>query len=194
MGWVATATPGLLTPRKTQYPLYRKLGGPQCRSGTVRKISPPPGFDPRTVQSVASRYTDCAIPDHLWRLKNKIKDSWRHYPAKATIINTERILPGNSLHPRLEAQGWANYCFWISFQVVVIIRCLVSVYFRSSFYPATSNCFGYTTTKCMQHRPPGGRYSHAAVQQILLPLRSSIDTILPLDYTGPHKPNHASTS
>jgi hypothetical protein len=28
----------------------------------VRKISPPPGFDPRTVQPVASRYTDWAIP------------------------------------------------------------------------------------------------------------------------------------
>jgi hypothetical protein len=32
--------------------------GPQGRSGQVRKISPPPGFDPRTVQPVASRYTD----------------------------------------------------------------------------------------------------------------------------------------
>jgi len=47
---------------KTRYPLYRKLGGPQGRSGQVRKISPPPGFDPRTVQSDASRYTDRAIP------------------------------------------------------------------------------------------------------------------------------------
>jgi hypothetical protein len=36
------------------------LGGPQGRSGQVRKISPPPGFDPRTVQSVGSRYTDYA--------------------------------------------------------------------------------------------------------------------------------------
>ena len=27
-----------------------------------RKISPPPGFDLRIVQHVASRYTDCAIP------------------------------------------------------------------------------------------------------------------------------------
>jgi hypothetical protein len=26
----------------------------------VRKISPPPGFDPRIVQPVASRYTDYA--------------------------------------------------------------------------------------------------------------------------------------
>ena len=28
----------------------------------VRKMSSPPGFDPRTVQPVASRYTDSAIP------------------------------------------------------------------------------------------------------------------------------------
>ena len=34
--------------------------GPQGRSGQVRKISPLPGFDPRTVQPVTSRYTDYA--------------------------------------------------------------------------------------------------------------------------------------
>ena len=37
------------------------LGGPQGRSEWVRKTSSPPGLDPRTVQPVASRYTDCAI-------------------------------------------------------------------------------------------------------------------------------------
>jgi hypothetical protein len=42
-----------LPPEKTRYPSYRRLGGPQGRSGQVRKISPPPGFDPRTVQPVA---------------------------------------------------------------------------------------------------------------------------------------------
>jgi hypothetical protein len=30
---------------KTWYLLYRRLGGPQGRSGRVRKISVPPGFD-----------------------------------------------------------------------------------------------------------------------------------------------------
>jgi len=49
-----------LPPGKTRYPLYRRLGEPQGRSGQVRKISPPPGFDPRTVQPVVSRYTDYA--------------------------------------------------------------------------------------------------------------------------------------
>ena len=33
-----------LPPGKTRYPLYSRLGGPQSRSGRVRKISPPPGF------------------------------------------------------------------------------------------------------------------------------------------------------
>ena len=47
-----------LTPAKTWYPLYRRLGWPQGRSGRVRKISSRPGFDPLTVQSVANRYTD----------------------------------------------------------------------------------------------------------------------------------------
>jgi len=37
-------------------------GGSQGRSGRARKISPPPGFDPLTFLSVASRYNDYAIP------------------------------------------------------------------------------------------------------------------------------------
>jgi len=57
-GWGVIVTPRpLITPRKTRYPLYRRLGGPQGWSGQVRKISPPPRFDPQTVQPVASHYT-----------------------------------------------------------------------------------------------------------------------------------------
>ena len=56
--------PAALPLGKTRYPLYSRPGGPQSRSGRDRKISPPPGFDPRTVQPVASRYTDWAIPAH----------------------------------------------------------------------------------------------------------------------------------
>jgi hypothetical protein len=62
MGWLFNATPWPLPlGGKTRYPLYRKLGGPQNRYGRVRKISPSPGFDPRTAHPVASRCTDCAI-------------------------------------------------------------------------------------------------------------------------------------
>jgi hypothetical protein len=48
-----------LTPGKeTRYPLDRRLCEPQGRSGRVRKISPTPEIDLRTVQPIASRYTD----------------------------------------------------------------------------------------------------------------------------------------
>jgi len=57
-----TATLG---PGKTRYPLYRRLGGTQGRSGWVWKIPPLPIFDPRTVHPVAIRYTDWAIPTHV---------------------------------------------------------------------------------------------------------------------------------
>jgi hypothetical protein len=47
-GW-STPRPGRFTPgKKTRYPLYRRLGGLQGRSGRVRKISPSLGYDART--------------------------------------------------------------------------------------------------------------------------------------------------
>jgi hypothetical protein len=49
-----------LPPGETRYPLYRRLGGPQGRSGQVRKISPPPEFDPRP-----SSPSPVAIPTEL---------------------------------------------------------------------------------------------------------------------------------
>ena len=53
-------------------PLYRMLGGAQGRSERVQKISPAPGFDPRTLQSVASLYTGWAIPDPVYYIGDKI--------------------------------------------------------------------------------------------------------------------------
>jgi len=51
-------SPDALPSGNTRYTLYRRLDGPQERSGRVRKMSPSSGFDPRTVQPVAFRYTD----------------------------------------------------------------------------------------------------------------------------------------
>ena len=47
-----------LLPETTPYTLYRRLGVSQGLSGRMRKISRPPGFDPWTVQQIASLYTD----------------------------------------------------------------------------------------------------------------------------------------
>ena len=45
LGEGSASRPGcFLPPGKTRYPLYRSPGGPQDRSGQVRKISPPTGI------------------------------------------------------------------------------------------------------------------------------------------------------
>jgi hypothetical protein len=51
LGWVGFQrhAPAGLSPGKTHYLLYKRLGGSQDQSGRVWNISPPPGFDPRTV-------------------------------------------------------------------------------------------------------------------------------------------------
>jgi len=65
MGWVVNATPRPLYPRERP--------GTHCIAGWMGpwagldgwgKSCPSPGFDPRTIQPVAIRYTDCAILAH----------------------------------------------------------------------------------------------------------------------------------
>ena len=56
--------PTAVPPGVTRYPLCRRLGGPQSRSGRVRKIQP-----------IAGRYTDYAIPDPGKNLNNRILEN-----------------------------------------------------------------------------------------------------------------------
>ena len=66
MGWVVNATPRQLCPRER--PGTYSMGGcvgPGAGLDGGEKSHPPPGFDLRTIQLVASRYTDCAIPAHF---------------------------------------------------------------------------------------------------------------------------------
>jgi hypothetical protein len=58
--------PAALPPGNTRYPLYRRLGGLQSRSGRVRKISLPLVFDFWTVQPIASCYTDWATRPNFY--------------------------------------------------------------------------------------------------------------------------------
>ena len=58
-GWVSPTPQPPVTPGKTRYPLYRRLGGPQGRSGRA-EILVRTGIRSRTVEPVVSRYTDWA--------------------------------------------------------------------------------------------------------------------------------------
>ena len=61
MGWVVNATPWSLYPRERD-PVPNVQGWAPGPVWTGAEISLTPEFDPRTVQPVASRFTDCAIP------------------------------------------------------------------------------------------------------------------------------------
>ena len=59
-GECSAARPGRTLPSgKTRYQFYRRLGGPQGRSGRAENLVPT-GIRSRTVQPVVSRYTDWA--------------------------------------------------------------------------------------------------------------------------------------
>jgi hypothetical protein len=56
-------TPAVFTPGKDPVPIVQEAGwapGPVWIG--VENLTPPPGFDPRTFQPIAGRYTDWAIP------------------------------------------------------------------------------------------------------------------------------------
>jgi len=57
--WSAGRPGRILPPGNTRYPLYRRLGGPQGRSGRAEKVVPT-GIRSRTVQPIVSRYTNWA--------------------------------------------------------------------------------------------------------------------------------------
>ena len=86
--------PAALPPGKTRYPLCRRLGRPQGRSGRVRKILSPPGFDPRTVQPVASRYTDCAIlaPVREQGIEENVLKNGKNCIMMGFFISTLRVV------------------------------------------------------------------------------------------------------
>jgi len=52
--------------KETRYLLYKRLGGPQGQSGRVLKMFLPPGFDLRTLQSVAM---PTMVPFHTKKIK-----------------------------------------------------------------------------------------------------------------------------
>jgi hypothetical protein len=84
--------PAALPPEMTRYPWYRRLGRPQGRSGRVPKISPPPGFDPRTAQPVASRYTDYANPAHHDQFLSELLNILLEYFSICTYLLVFAIL------------------------------------------------------------------------------------------------------
>jgi hypothetical protein len=99
--------PAALPPRKDtpRYPFYRRLGGPQSRSGRYGevKIFYPTGTRtpaPLVVQPVASRYSDWAIPAPLVPVGSRIFSS----PRPDRLCGPIQSVPG-ALSPGGKRQG-----------------------------------------------------------------------------------------
>ena len=61
--WSAARPGRTLPPGKTRYPFYRRLGGPQDRSGRAENLVPA-GIRSRTVQLVAQSLYRLSYPAH----------------------------------------------------------------------------------------------------------------------------------
>jgi len=122
-----------LPPVKTRYPLYRRLGGPQGRSGQVRKISPLLGFDPRTVQPVASRYTGYITIEGWHKVRRSVPDKVHqpHVQQPSTYEKPEncqcsfRLLMMGGVSPET---CWASYKYGIIIIWYIVASCWISLY------------------------------------------------------------------
>jgi hypothetical protein len=97
--WVVNITPWPLYPR---YPLNGRLGESQRRSGrywTTDNLSLP-GFEPRNVQPVSSRYTDYAIPALILSVTQYLK-TWQRCETLGLLpTNWTSKLTEQNLHLR----------------------------------------------------------------------------------------------
>ena len=126
--------PAALLPKETRYPPYV---GPRAGLEGCGKSRPPPGFEPRTVQPVASRYTDWAIPAPRYlqysselsiaRLmatsdnrRSNVRDStalWRHncttlHMSFSNLVRRFKSPVANRERPR-SIPGQCTYLWWL---------------------------------------------------------------------------------
>ena len=99
--WSAGRPGRTLPPRKTRYPLYRRLGGSQGRPGRAENLAPP-GFDPRTVQPVAQSLYRLSYQAHTYTILSDIR---RHFgkhtnkETKCTIHITDKEVKQSHYRP-----------------------------------------------------------------------------------------------
>jgi hypothetical protein len=146
--------PAALPPGTTRYLLYRRLGGPQGRSGRVRKMSPPTGIRspdrPARSQSLYRR----SYPAHYGSGRsNKIKDCcelWRVINLKDAAVAKLKVLllhwPKETEESRrIVKSGVGAYCEarsppvtqrWIEYCATRLVEANTSSFRNAPFCPS----------------------------------------------------------
>jgi len=96
--WSAARPGRTLPPAKTQYPLYRRLGGSQGRSGRAENLVRT-GIRSRTVQPVAQSLYRLSYPAHVYKFSEDIRSrawvplglKWRQVMKSVKC----KVMPGN---------------------------------------------------------------------------------------------------
>ena len=118
--WSAARPGRTLTPGKNRYPFYRRLGGPQGRSGWAEKLVPN-GIRSRNVRSVVSRYTDWATWPTLSR-STKVKNPLQFIIQSPTVYFHPSYLLSHSFIPfmSLPFSFWLWYLWSYNFKLSYI--------------------------------------------------------------------------
>ena len=132
-GW-STPRPGRFTLGKvTRDPLCRRMGGPQGRSGRVWKISLPPTFDPQTIQPVACRYTDWAVPAHFLNSKISALPPQTAFVCPSTLTTTSVSM---NIFGRLVAALIENRVLWEVRTTLLVFRLVSGIRLCNAFLNA----------------------------------------------------------
>ena len=86
-GW-STPRPGRFTPRKDPVPIVQEAGWAPGTVWTGAENLTPPEFDPQTVQSVASRYTDELSRPLIFQHDESIRIHFNFYCFTQNIYNS----------------------------------------------------------------------------------------------------------
>ena len=144
--WSAARPGRTLTRGKTHYPLYRRLVGPQGRSGRAENPAPP-GFDPRTVQPVVSRYTDWAtrpIKDIYVFFKinyvgrSHLEQGWKNKLPQVTtekkfFSDPEISTKYSPYHPSGTFDFKVAHIFWENMRTLVLKKPILNQLIKISF-------------------------------------------------------------
>ena len=88
--WSAARSGRTLPPGKTRYPFYRKLGGPQGRSGRAENLVPT-GIRSQAVQPVAHSLYRLSYPAHYLLFKSHKITRSAHF--RVIVPDTKRLFP-----------------------------------------------------------------------------------------------------
>ena len=118
------------TPGKTRYQMYRRLGGPQDRSGRAENLASP-GFDPRTIQPIYIYiYIYIYIFIFIYRVQHR-RPGHTHTSKPRIILRCFLWVAVNTMRPTRHPASYTDSCLYAC-PFYVHIHISIHYYVRSS--------------------------------------------------------------